>query len=447
MHDAADATALFEEAISSLEDRQVVGSVLRSAEWRDKVAVGLRNRAFFSARVENARVLQTMQDYLLDFLNKAVDPETGGLKAQGRAEFVAEMRELCAREGLGTVDPETGEIAAEIDENDLTDLRSMARLQLIFDTQVEQANEYGYWSQGNDPDVLAAFPAQRFLRVRPVRVPRPIHAANEGAVRRKDDLNFWISMNPDFGVPWGPWGFNSGMGVEDVDRIEAEELGLVAQGERLAQPERDLNDRLSASVRDMSPELVAELREGFWKQIELRDGRAWWAGDTVGKDIANRGMKPTAAMKKIIAEYTVSQEEGQIYHQLNQQMRGGELTPAMEKRAAAMREALAALPDARGTFWRKTGELPTDFLARYKTGETVIERFFISTSKNKNLKWKRNDIRWRIDSLTGKNIAAISTKPDQEEVLFPTNRVFRVLYSGPDPDVPGKWYIHLREER
>lgn len=273
-------TEIFREALDRLDAKTVVSSRLNSYEWRAQVAVALRERAFFSATVENARVLQTMQDHLSDYLQKAIDPEIGGLKAQGRAEFVADMRELCIREGLGKVDPETGRIAAEIDEGDLTDLRSMARLQLIFDTQTEQANEYGYWSQGNDPDLLAAFPAQRFIRVRPVRVPRPYHAAAAGMVRRKDDLDFWLSMNPDFGVPYGPWGFNSGMGVEDVDRIEAEELGLIAPGEKLSPPDQSLNDRLSASVRDFSPEIIDELRDVFGEQIKITDGRAWWTGIT-----------------------------------------------------------------------------------------------------------------------------------------------------------------------
>lgn len=273
-----DAPQPFEEALRKLSERTIVTSPLRSAQWRDKVAAGLRDRAFFSATVENARVLQTMRDYLGDFLAKAIDPQTGGLKAQGRAEFVADMRELCIREGIGKVDPKTGEIDPEIDESDLTDLRSMARLQLIFDTQTESANEYGYWSQGNDPDVLNAYPAQRFIRVRPVRTPRPLHAANEGAVRRKDDLAFWLSMNPDFGVPWGPWGYGSGMGVEDVDRIEAERLGLVGRRETLTSPERQLNDRLSAGVRDLSPEMVSELRRIFGDQVRVGNGKLEWTG-------------------------------------------------------------------------------------------------------------------------------------------------------------------------
>lgn len=268
----------FAEALRHLGDKTAVGSRLTSQEWRDKVAVALRERAFFSARIENARVLQTMQDYIGDFLSKAIDPTHGGLKAQGRAEFVAEMRELCQREGLGKLDPTTGKISPEIDDADITDIRSIARLQLIFDTQTEQAYEYGYWEQGNDPDILDAYPAQRFIRVRPVKVPRPYHAAAEGTVRRKDDLDFWLSMNPDFGVPYGPWGFNSGMGVEDVGRREAQALGLIEPGEKITPPDRDLNTRLSASVRDFSTEIMQELRDVFGEQIKIEDGKAWWTG-------------------------------------------------------------------------------------------------------------------------------------------------------------------------
>lgn len=268
----------FAEALRHLGDKTAIGSRLTSREWRDKVAVALRERAFFSARIENARVLQTMQDYIGDFLQKARDPAHGGLKAQGRAEFVAAMRELCQREGLGKLDPITGKISPEIDDADITDIRSIARLQLIFDTQTEQAYEYGYWAQGNDPDILAAFPAQRFIRVRPVKVPRPYHAAAEGTVRRKDDLDFWLSMNPDFGVPYGPWGFNSGMGVEDVGRREAQALGLIEPGEKITPPDRDLNTRLSASVRDFSPEIMQELRDVFGEQVKIENGKAWWTG-------------------------------------------------------------------------------------------------------------------------------------------------------------------------
>jgi hypothetical protein len=49
--------------------------------------------------------------------------------------------------------------------------------------------------------------------------------------------------------------------------------------------------------------------------------------------------------------------------------------------AAALREALAAMPNLRGNFHRKMPPLPDAALARCKVGDTIVERFFISTSK------------------------------------------------------------------
>lgn len=259
----------FAEAISKLTAREIVPSGMDSARWR-LIETGIRERAFFSSRVESARVLQGMQDYLGDFL-KNTRMENGGLKAQGRAEFVADMRELAIREGLGKIDPETGEIAPFIRESDLTDIRSIARLQLIFDTQTEAAQEFGYWQQGQDPDILDVFPAQQFIRVRPVKIPRSYHQAAEGSIRRKDDLKFWLSMNPDFGVPWGPWGFGSGMGVEDVDREEAIAAGVIREDEVVKPIEKDFNEGLSASVRDLDGGIAAALRRATGG--EIADGR------------------------------------------------------------------------------------------------------------------------------------------------------------------------------
>lgn len=248
----------FAEAIAKLAGRRIIPSAANTAQWA-QIETALRERAFFSSRVESARVLQSMRDYLVDFLEEN-RMENGGLVAHSRAEFVANMRELAIREGLGKIDPKTGRIDPNIRENDLTDIRSIRRPQLIFDTQTESAQEYGYWSQGQDPDILNVFPAQRFIRIRPVLAPRAYHSANEGTIRRKDDLQFWLSMNRDFGVPWGSWGFGSGMGVEDVDRDEAEAAGVIKPGQRVKPLAKDFNDGLSASVRDLDSDILAALR-------------------------------------------------------------------------------------------------------------------------------------------------------------------------------------------
>jgi hypothetical protein len=248
----------FAEALAKLGERGVLPADFDTYQW-SLVPTEIRERAFFSSRVESATLLDTMKRYMDNYLAGARD-ENGHLVAQGRSEFVADMRELAIREGLGQVDAETGEIIPEIRESDLTDIRSIARLQLIFDTQVEAAQEYGYWLQGQHPDVLRAFPCSRFIRVRPVMMPRDYHAANEGVVRRKDDLDFWLDMNRDFGVPWGPWGFGSGMGVEDVGRSEAIELGIITADTVVKPVVEQFNKRLQAGVKSMDPGIAAALR-------------------------------------------------------------------------------------------------------------------------------------------------------------------------------------------
>lgn len=249
--------APFSEALAKLAARTVTPSAMDTAAWRG-VDAEIRERAFFSARVESARTLQAMKDYLEDYMAGS-RMENGGLTAQGRSEFVADMRELAMREGLGRIDPETGMIDPAIRESDLRDIRSCARLQLIFDTQTESAQEYGYWKQGQNPAVLRAFPAQQFIRIRPVLAPRPYHQVAQGSIRRKDDLPFWLSMNRDFNVPWGPWGFNSGMGVEDVDRAEAIAAGVIRPDEVVEAIAKPFNAGLAAGVRNLDGGIPAAL--------------------------------------------------------------------------------------------------------------------------------------------------------------------------------------------
>lgn len=256
----------FNEAVDKLGEKSIIGSKLNSAEWAD-VPVGLRERAFFSSTVENARFLQRSKDFIGNFLT-GVREDGGALAAGSRSQFVKELNTFAVGEGMGPLTPE--------DTGTLKDITSQKRLNLIFDTQVQQAQDFGYWKQGQDPDVLDEFPAQRFIRVQEVKVPRPYHQLNEGRVELKSDLDFWLSMNPDFGVPWGPWGFNSGMGVEDVDRAEAESLGLIQPGETPTPIDLSFNDRLEASTRGLDSDILGSLESAFGKQVTIDGDSARW---------------------------------------------------------------------------------------------------------------------------------------------------------------------------
>lgn len=244
---------------------------MNTAEWA-KVPVALRNRAFMSARVENAQFLQASRDFLNGFLRDTRVTLPDGreaLKAGGRAQFVREMQKKAMELGLGP-----------LGKTPITDVRNESRLKLIFDTNRKAAQDYGNFKQGMDPDVLNEFPCQRFIRVARVDEPRPSHEAHKGEVHRKDDLQFWIDMNPDFGVPWGPWGFNSQMGVEDVGRDEAESMGLVQPGEVIQPKDADFNRDLSASVAGIDPDILHELKHSLGDAAEIDEskGRIRWTG-------------------------------------------------------------------------------------------------------------------------------------------------------------------------
>lgn len=126
-------------------------------------------------------------------------------------------------------------------------------------------------------------------RVVDVKSPRDRHQQNEGEVRLKSDLAFWLSMNDPafggFGVTWGPWGFNSGMDVEEVDRAEAEALGLLEPGQKAEPVEKELNETLVAGVRSLDPDMVDWLQSKLGDQVKISDGTARW----LKSEDSNRG--------------------------------------------------------------------------------------------------------------------------------------------------------------
>ena len=264
----------FWQALSYLEAKEAVASAMTTAEWQ-RMPVAVRVKSLFSATLTSAKAAQEITDYLTGFVRGEKAANDKGKEYhvyQGRAEFVANMRARMLEEGFGKV-LHDGTLDPEIHDNDLRDLRGCRRLQLIFDTQTEQAASFAQWQEGQDPDVLDVYPCQRFIRVRPVHTPRPYHDAAIGEVRRKDDLAFWIGLNRDFRLPWGPWGFNSGCGVEDVDRDESEALGVIKPTDKVRPIKKDFLDGLEESVRGLDD------KTRRWIQAQM-ENRVRFLGDT-----------------------------------------------------------------------------------------------------------------------------------------------------------------------
>lgn len=197
-----------------------------------------------------------MSDFLSGAREKGTLPDgsvTTALKTGSRAQFEPLARERALALGLDQAvppDPLGG----------LRDITSENRLGLLFDVQTEQARSFGDWQASMDPNALDEWPAWRFIRVGEPKVRRPLHSMHEGEVRLKTDPAFWERMNDPgiggFGLPSGPWGFNSLMDVEDVDRDEAERLGLLAPGQSLQPAQRRFNDDLAAGVGSLEPDTL-----------------------------------------------------------------------------------------------------------------------------------------------------------------------------------------------
>lgn len=297
----------FAEAISFLLNKEDLPAEWKASDWNDQEA-DFRNRAFWSSRVENARFLDRSHGFLFDYMAKVretiVQPDgtvVTALQIGGREQFVKRMRDFMIAEGMAA----PGEFV-NVDQKDITDIRSVARLRLIFDTNVRQAYGYGQWKQGMKPAVLTAFPAARLIRERGVKDPRPRHQNNLGEVRLKTDPRWAEFHNAreigGFGVPWGPYGFQSGVTQEDVSRREAIKMGLTVPDAQET-PETTINTGLSASMAKMQPDIKAKLLEELRTKRESRPGsaieRAGEAGRRSGenarREMLSRGLADAEA--------------------------------------------------------------------------------------------------------------------------------------------------------
>jgi hypothetical protein len=255
------------EGLKALIRRKVFPASFNSEDWQ-AVAPAIRQRSFFSATVESAKVLNRFRSMLLDWQAAAVEDVVSpagvpsrAYKVSGLADFRQKAGELLIQEGLATRE--------DFKDNSIKNIASMSRLKLIFNTNTQQAQEFAaYEMRVTDPDRMNLFPAARFVR-RPGAIdPRLRHVDAQGKVRRYDDFVFWLKQNAadigGFQVPWGPWGFNSYMTQQPVKRADAERLGLVTKDEELtaldltpwgAKPKNRFNATVEATVDDVTPEI------------------------------------------------------------------------------------------------------------------------------------------------------------------------------------------------
>ena len=208
------------KAVSRFDSRRATPSSRTSAEW-ERVAPALREKCFFSARVNDAEVLGKMRELLGAAIDSSKRDSSKALVSQDK--FISEMKDFLRSRGY------------TMGGSKLTDITSRRRLGLIYDMNIQEAREYARYVRGQDADALDMYPAQEFLRVESRRVPRTDWPARWRAAGGKIRGGRMVALKSDsvwtnlsrFGRPYPPFDYGSGMGVEDVDREEAIELGLL----------------------------------------------------------------------------------------------------------------------------------------------------------------------------------------------------------------------------
>ena len=223
--------------------KALVASDLDSSQW-NQIQAGFRNRAFFSSQVAKMNILEAIHARTVEYVKRGGD--------------ISEARKLM-RQDLEKLKyaPEPGK------EGTIKDLFTKARLDVILKTNEAQARGYIEHVGGMKPGAFAAFPAQEFKRVEARKAQRqdwPARWSKAGGkfygdrmIALKDDP-VWVKLSV-FGNPFPPFDWGSGMGVRDIDRDEAEKLGLITREElkkkveTLRQkPAPDFNANLQATV-------------------------------------------------------------------------------------------------------------------------------------------------------------------------------------------------------
>lgn len=256
----------FREALQSREVKRALPNDL-SAEQIQDLGASLTERALVSAKVQHSGYLQRADD----LFRRIVSPETVDGRAAKPGEYMDQpTARLQLKEFLRAIgyEPDPGK------RGGLQDLSSDPRLNVFIKTNVDMARWFGRDLQGRDPAILDQWPAQELTRFEQRREKRdwrsvwvreggktfPGGPAEFGGVRLialKDD-SIWTRIS-DFGLPYPPFAFGSGMGVMDVARDEAEALGLIDRDRHVAPDDRGFNDGLEASADRFSSALQAAL--------------------------------------------------------------------------------------------------------------------------------------------------------------------------------------------
>jgi len=217
----------FREALQRNAVRAIMPTNMSTAELQE-LNRSILERSFFSARNTMTDVLEKAKAGVEGLVSGETDQATVRLELK---KILAEL-----------------DYRPEGEEGTIKDLSSDRRIDLVIETNTEIAQGYGHWRQGQDEEVLDAWPAQELFRAESREQERDWvqrwrlaggRVTSDGRMIALKNDAVWdllgdTSLFPDgLGAPYPPFAFGSGMDVRDVSREEAVELGLIGAETRI----------------------------------------------------------------------------------------------------------------------------------------------------------------------------------------------------------------------
>ena len=157
-----------------------------------------------------------------------------------------------ARLAIGSVLRETGYQPEPGDENTAADFLQIERLNLVIETNVNMARSYAQAVSALDPDIIDFYPAWRLTRWGSRKMERNwaerwTKAAADTPEDGRNDDEFialkihliWERLGSSelfddaLDTDYPPFAFDSGMGVEEVNRTDAEGVRVIEHGEHV----------------------------------------------------------------------------------------------------------------------------------------------------------------------------------------------------------------------
>lgn len=221
-----------------------------NSEEQSRIRRSIREQAIFSAKVHKTRILEGIRETTEKVLRKEISP----MEARDVLRGIVEGSGYEVPEGL---------------EGSIQDLTSDQRLDLIVQMNRDMARGYGRYAQAQA--TLDEFPFWELYRQYARREPRDwasrwVEAGGQmidGKMMAPVNSLLWVKLS-EFGTPYPPFDWGSGMGVKRVSRKRVEEAGVKVPKQKPKKlPKLGSGDVNLPSDKKLGAQLLKDLGPGY----------------------------------------------------------------------------------------------------------------------------------------------------------------------------------------